>query len=52
MPPSCYIVPFFIMFGGCTMGARGQFVLLSGLPVCFVHGVLLFVEAQSASQWM
>jgi hypothetical protein len=31
MPPSSFIIPFFIMFGSGAMGARRKFVLLGGL---------------------
>jgi len=39
VPASRFAIPFFVMFGGGTMGARRQFVPLGGLPVCLVHGV-------------
>jgi hypothetical protein len=39
MPASRSAIPLFMMFGDRTMGVRGKFVLLSGLPVCVAHGV-------------
>jgi len=33
MPPSPYVIPFFVVFGGGAMGARRQFVLLGGSKV-------------------
>jgi hypothetical protein len=38
MPLSPFVVAFFMVFGGSSMGARRKFVLLGGLPVCVVHG--------------
>src|ERR1700722_15503542 len=43
MPPSRLIIPFFVMFGGSTVGARRQLVPLGGLPVCLVHGCFLLM---------
>jgi hypothetical protein len=40
MPPPSVIIPFFVMLGRGAMGARGEFVLLGGFQVSFVHGVL------------
>jgi transaldolase len=39
MPAFRYAVPFFIVFGGGTMGHCRKFVLLGGFPVRLVHGV-------------
>ncbi|MGD0776383.1 MAG: hypothetical protein ABSC05_26495 [Candidatus Solibacter sp.] len=39
MPPSPYVIPFFVVFGGRTMGVRRQFVLLRGSKVCVVRHV-------------
>jgi hypothetical protein len=39
MPSSRLVIPFFIVFGGSTMGARRKFVLLGGFSVCLVHVV-------------
>jgi hypothetical protein len=38
MPSSRFPVAFFIVFGGRTMSARGELVLLGGFQVCVVHG--------------
>jgi hypothetical protein len=40
MPAFGSTIPFFIMFGGSTMGVRRKFVLLGRLPVCLVHGAV------------
>jgi hypothetical protein len=34
MPTACHAIPFFIVFGGSTMGLSRKFVLLGGFPVC------------------
>jgi len=39
IPASRCAIPLFMMFGARTMGVRGKFLLLSGFPVCAVHGV-------------
>ena len=39
MPPSGFVIPFFIVFGSRTMSLSRKFVLLGGFSVCFVHGV-------------
>ena len=39
MPSSSLVIPFFMVFGGSAMSARGKFVLLGGFPVCVVHAV-------------
>src|ERR1039457_3002372 len=39
MPDCRCVIPLFVMFRGSTMGLCRKFVLLSGFPVCFVHGV-------------
>jgi hypothetical protein len=39
MPPSGFVIPFFIVFGSRTMSLSGKFVLLRGFPVCVMHGV-------------
>ena len=39
MPPSPYVIPFFMVFGGSTMGLRRQFVLLGCFKVCVVRHV-------------
>jgi hypothetical protein len=39
MPAFGYAVPFFVMFGGGTMGLRREFVVLGGSPVFLVHSV-------------
>jgi hypothetical protein len=39
MPPSSFIIPFFIMLGGGPMSVRGKFVLFGGFAVCIMHGV-------------
>jgi hypothetical protein len=39
MPPSPYVIPFFMVFGGSTMGVRRQFVLLGCSKVCVVRHV-------------
>src|ERR1700689_1959298 len=38
VPSSRFVFAFFIVFGGSTMSARRQLVLLRGFPVCVVHG--------------
>jgi MFS family permease len=39
MPPSPYVIPFFVVFGGRTMGVRREFVLLGGSKVQVVRHV-------------
>jgi hypothetical protein len=39
MPALRYAVPFFIVFGGGSMGHGSKFMLLGGFPVRLVHGV-------------
>jgi hypothetical protein len=42
MPVSSFVFPFFVMFGGGTVGVRGKFMLLGGSTVavvCVVHCV-------------
>src|ERR1035441_7018811 len=39
MPPSPYVIPFFMVFGGSTMGLRRQFVLLGCFKVCVVRHI-------------
>ncbi len=39
MPPSGFVIPFFIVLGSRTMSLSGKFVLLRGFPVCVMHGV-------------
>jgi hypothetical protein len=34
MPASGHAIPFFVVFGGRTMGLCRKFVLLGGFPVC------------------
>jgi len=36
MPISSLVIPFFIMFGGCTVGLGRKFVLLGGSAMCLV----------------
>jgi len=46
-----FVIPFFVMFGGGTVGARGKLVLLGGpavFVVCVVNGVSP-VEGQPVS---
>jgi hypothetical protein len=37
MPSSRFVFAFFMVFGGSTMSARRQLVVLGGFPVCVVH---------------
>jgi hypothetical protein len=39
MPPSGFVIAFFMVFGGRAMGVRRQLVLLGGFPVGVVHDV-------------
>jgi hypothetical protein len=44
MPPSSFIIAFFIMLGGGSMSARGELVLLGRFPVCVLHWCFLLLE--------